>query len=275
MSNHADATIPSIPTEPNDVDIPDAPDVAINSTTTTTEDEDIHIGDAPDSGSHDHNDDDANSTAAAAAASTSEQQPPVETAAEPVEPAEPAEPPKEEPLGRRAHTLSVFFPKALEKCLSMISYPKLAECFPTLAGARPEVLARIHESMIENMRGKTTTEFATILSSRNVIPKLNTLDHITTTAATLSSAGGPPPTPPSTLSPQDVVTAHIRPVLTAAINRAERQLVEVQQRNDELIRDVEMQRKEMERLVGVLEEGRRGMAEAVRGVESAVGVVGE
>lgn len=129
-----DATLPA-PTETNDVEIPDAPDpdASTQPTHTTPIDpingEDTPIADAP----------------------------PTSDDAAPAPAAKPApEPVQEEPLGRRAQTLSVFFPKALEKCLSMISYPKLAECFPTLAGARPEVLTRIHASMVENMRGKTT-----------------------------------------------------------------------------------------------------------------------
>jgi hypothetical protein len=144
-----DATLPA-PTETNDVEIPDAPATTQSDAPIapigSTNGEDTPIADAPPSASDDATNDATNDATPTAAAPE-------------------AEPAQEEPLGRRAQTLSVFFPKALEKCLSMISYSKLAECFPTLAGARPEVLTRIHASMVENMRGKTTVRCTYTFSS--------------------------------------------------------------------------------------------------------------
>ncbi|KAI9706152.1 MAG: hypothetical protein M1820_004913 [Bogoriella megaspora] len=157
--------------------------------------------------------------------------------------------------GPRATALQKIFSDALTHTLSACSYANFAACFPTPARYAAESLEGLWRDFTERLRGVCEDEFDAILKQRNVVPALNELDRLVGEAKRRKerTGDGEVPVAPHTLPPDTLVQAHLTPFLTSAKEDMEKKLEETQNRNVELMREIEGQRREIEALVKGLE----------------------
>ncbi|PHH72579.1 hypothetical protein CDD82_5906 [Ophiocordyceps australis] len=98
--------------------------------------------------------------------------------------------------GPRAARLAETFDHALVRTLDRVKDPSgFAACFPTIDA--PDVLRVVQEQMVKLLGDKCRKEFDRIMTSRDVVAKLNQFEALVADAAARRARAGdaPPPTP--------------------------------------------------------------------------------
>lgn len=159
--------------------------------------------------------------------------------------------------GILAQRLRQVFDKAVTKVIQTCSYRNFAQCFPTSAENAPQQLHDIWRQMNSNFVSRMRREFEIILENRSVIKSLNNLDQLLNQADTwrkVSYKAGEAVVAPSTLSPDAVMSAHLIPLLLNAQKQVTEKIDTTRVENENMITFVEEQRREVEQLVGALEQ---------------------
>ena len=80
--------------------------------------------------------------------------------------------------GPRAQRLQQIYSASLTRTLDKLSYENIATCYPTIARRASPVLHQVQSQMVERLREKCAKEFDAILTSREVIRKINDLEGL-------------------------------------------------------------------------------------------------
>lgn len=99
---------------------------------------------------------------------------------------QPAEPPSQPPdqaapapvPGPRATRLTQLYNQALDRTLSKLAYPNLAQCYPTIAAKAEPVLQQVRGQIVDRLGEKCRKEFEDILEGRKVVGRLNELEGL-------------------------------------------------------------------------------------------------
>ncbi|KAK9449461.1 Nnf1-domain-containing protein [Limtongia smithiae] len=223
----------------------------------------------------------AASTASAAATATTEAATALSQSAE--RPAQPAE-----HRSIRNDRLTDVFNRSLQSSTKALTFDKLAQCYPYVA---EHGRLGLREAMNQAMRfweTSATREYNAILRERNVRQKLDELDVLIDEArarkrrhaeemakddnpspddhasdhANDTAAGAEKQVFIETLSPEDIVRAHLTPLNLAEAEKLERRIQESQAANKELLNELTAQEVEIEALFC-------GISKALNELESA------
>jgi kinetochore protein NNF1 len=184
-------------------------------------------------------------------------------------------PPPQAPIatapGPRATALQKVFSGALSSSLKANSYANFSACFPTPAKYCPTALEGVWKQLNSRLEEECTKDFEKIMGERSVIEGLNQWDALMEDARRRKNRaidGEQPGRPPHTLAGDELYTAHLIPFLQTASNELQGRLDATQQENQNIMRTIEVQRAEIEKLVAGLE----GVVQDIEGSIAALNV---
>lgn len=96
---------------------------------------------------------------------------------QPEEEPQPSDTPKPTP-GPRATRFIQLYNQALDRTLSKLAYPNLAQCYPTIAAKSEPMLQQVRGQIVDRLGEKCRKEFDDILEGRKVVGRLNELEGL-------------------------------------------------------------------------------------------------
>lgn len=91
--------------------------------------------------------------------------------------------------GPRATRLAQLYDQALDRTLSKLAYPNLAQCYPTIASRAEPMLQQVRAQIVDRLGEKCRKEFDDILEGRGVVGRLNELEGLIGEAAERKGEG--------------------------------------------------------------------------------------
>lgn len=190
-------------------------------------------------------------------------------------------PPLPSAPGPRATRLQTLLDSAISHTISSITYRNFASCFPTIQTYNPAALEDLHRNFTTLLDERAKAELAAVMDSRDVVRGLNGLDELLVRARARKDAASPAqqeeaqaqvqeqdPVQPSSLPPDVLLAAHLRPFLRAQTDALDARLHASQSKNVSLAEEIRQQRGEIEALVA-------GLEGVVQDLERAGGVLDE
>ena len=185
-------------------------------------------------------------------------------------------PPTPSAPGPRAAALQKLYHDAITHVLKTCSYANFAACFPTPARAAPGVLHDAHEQFIGTLDHWLRREFDSVLVARDVVPSLNELDRLIDDARRRKAqavAEGQEegrttsPTPPHALPPSQLYISRLAPTLGMFEQQMRQRQEALAEENQQLLERVQQQRKDINALIGGLENVARDLAGSVEAMQ--------
>ncbi|KAK8034763.1 hypothetical protein PG993_009758 [Apiospora rasikravindrae] len=169
--------------------------------------------------------------------------------------------------GPRAARFQKVLDDSLKHTLGKVTWDNFASCYPTVADRAPATLKAAQRQMVDRLTMLCKKEFDSILTSRNVVNKLNELEGLVSEAELRRDEAGLPdqnniPTPPHLLPASDILAAHLQPHLVASQSQLNARLQTTQSHNARLWADIQQQRAELSSLTGLLEKLVKDLEEA-------------
>ncbi|KAK7966995.1 uncharacterized protein PG986_001272 [Apiospora aurea] len=169
--------------------------------------------------------------------------------------------------GPRAARFQKVLDDSLKHTLGKVTWDNFASCYPTIADRAPATLKAAQRQMVDRLTMLCKKEFDSILTSRNVVNKLNELEGLVSEAELRRDEAGLPdqnniPTPPHLLPASDILAAHLQPHLVASQSQLNARLQTTQSHNARLWADIQQQRAELSSLTGLLEKLVKDLEEA-------------
>ncbi|KAK8100600.1 uncharacterized protein PG998_008002 [Apiospora kogelbergensis] len=207
----------------------------------------------------------AESSSTAVASSATASRPPTAPAA----PASPPLPTRHTPQapGPRAARFQKVLDDSLKHTLGKVTWENFASCYPTVAERAPATLKAAQRQMVDRLAMLCKKEFDSILTSRNVVNKLNELEGLVSEAELRRDEAGLPdqnniPTPPHLLPASAILAAHLQPHLVASQSQLNARLQTTQSHNARLWTEIQQQRAELSSLTSLLEKLVKDLEEA-------------
>ena len=158
----------------------------------------------------------------------------------------------------KLHTL---FTKTLSTTLAKCSYPAFAACFPTPAAKKPETLKAVWKQIVDKMESKALSEFDSILQEKELDRRFAELEVVLKKAKENMEVNGKGKQVDGeagvafhSLSPSDLFLATLAPRLGPLVKQLEQTIIQQQQANDNLIKELLQRRTEIEDTVKKLED---------------------
>jgi kinetochore protein NNF1 len=162
-------------------------------------------------------------------------------------------------------------------------YEKVAQSFPTINIKAPDQLKFALDESLSFLKAQVLASFEEIIAEREAVARLNELDALIDDARTRKQKGEPPmqkypppkPAPathllfeanawsPVLLPPESLIRAHTLPLKRAELAHLESQLSQINGANDDLLREVDAQRTEIEGLNKAMRQGVEDLGGAV------------
>ncbi|KAK6850177.1 hypothetical protein PG995_014010 [Apiospora arundinis] len=188
------------------------------------------------------------------------------TAATPASPPLPTRHTPQAP-GPRAARFQKVLDDSLKHTLGKVNWENFASCYPTVAERAPATLKAAQRQMVDRLAMLCKKEFDSILTSRNVVNKLNELEGLVSEAELRRDEAGLPdqnniPTPPHLLPAPAILAAHLQPHLVASQSQLNARLQTTQSHNARLWTEIQQQRAELSSLTSLLEKLVKDLEEA-------------
>ncbi|KAK8058964.1 hypothetical protein PG994_009412 [Apiospora phragmitis] len=169
--------------------------------------------------------------------------------------------------GPRAARFQKVLDDSLKHTLGKVTWDNFASCYPTIAERAPATLKAAQRQMVDRLTMLCKKEFDSILTSRNVVNKLNELEGLVSEAELRRDEAGRSdqnntPTPPHLLPASAILAAHLQPHLVASQSQLNARLQTTQSHNARLWADIQQQRAELSSLTGLLEKLVKDLEEA-------------
>ncbi|KAK6834284.1 hypothetical protein PG987_008978 [Apiospora arundinis] len=169
--------------------------------------------------------------------------------------------------GPRAARFQKVLDDSLKHTLGKVNWENFASCYPTVAERAPATLKAAQRQMVDRLAMLCKKEFDSILTSRNVVNKLNELEGLVSEAELRRDEAGLPdqnniPTPPHLLPAPAILAAHLQPHLVASQSQLNARLQTTQSHNARLWAEIQQQRAELSSLTSLLEKLVKDLEEA-------------